>query len=64
MLQPMEGGVANRTKHKFMVQTMMAPPEFLLENLDAVVSVYVFAWWLVCMCVCMVVSVYVCVHGG
>ncbi len=54
MLQPMEGGVANRTKHKFMVQTMMAPPDFLLENLDAVVSVYVFAWWLVCMCV----------HGG
>jgi len=38
MLQPMEGQPVNRAKHKFMVQTMMAPPGFLPENLDAVVS--------------------------
>ena len=37
MLQPMEGQPVNRAKHKFMVQTMMAPPGFQSENVDAVV---------------------------
>ena len=40
MLQPLEGtSTGDRTKHKFMVQTMFAPQGFQLENLDIVVSI-------------------------
>lgn len=37
MLQPFDHSSAEKNKHKFMVQTMLAPPKFKLENLDAVV---------------------------
>jgi hypothetical protein len=38
MLQPFDHGSAEKSKHKFMVQTMLAPAKFKLENLDSVVS--------------------------
>lgn len=38
MLQPIEEATASRSKHKFMVQTMMAPPGFQPNTLDAVWS--------------------------
>ena len=38
MLQPFEQNSAEKSKHKFMVQTMIAPKKFQLDNLDTVVS--------------------------
>ena len=39
MLQPFDDPKADKSKHKFMVQTMIAPPGFQIESLDQVVSV-------------------------
>lgn len=36
MLQPFEQNSAEKSKHKFMVQTMIAPKKFQLDNLDTV----------------------------
>ena len=38
MLQPFDPNSADKNKHKFMVQTMFAPPDFQQEQLDIVVS--------------------------
>ena len=38
MLQPFEYNPGEKSKHKFMVQTMFAPPGFRVESLDQVVS--------------------------
>lgn len=38
MLQPFDPNSVDKNKHKFMVQTMFAPPDFAFENLDEVVS--------------------------
>ncbi len=52
MLQPFEHNAAEKSKHKFMVQTMYAPPDFLVDTLDAVVSVVKQnVWCKYCVCV-------------
>lgn len=38
MLQPFDPSSVDKNKHKFMVQTMFAPPDFELEKLDEIVS--------------------------
>ena len=38
MLQPFDPNSPDKNKHKFMVQTMFAPPDFVPDQLDAVVS--------------------------
>ena len=40
MLQPIDLSLpdSERSKHKFMVQTMFAPPDFLPDQIDTVVS--------------------------
>ena len=37
MLQPIDTAASERNKHKFMVQSMFAPPNFSSDQLDAVV---------------------------
>ena len=37
MLQPFDPNSADKNKHKFMVQTMFAPPDFQQDQLDIVV---------------------------
>ncbi len=37
MLQPFDPIATDTQKHKFMVQTMIAPPDFTMEHLDNVV---------------------------
>ena len=37
MLQPFDPNSADKNKHKFMVQTMFAPPDFQSDQLDIVV---------------------------
>ena len=38
MLQPFQPNVTDMNKHKFMVQTMYAPPDFVIDDLEKVVS--------------------------
>lgn len=38
MLQPFDPNSPDKNKHKFMVQTMFAPPDFTQDQLDVVVS--------------------------
>ena len=43
MLQPFDPNSTDKNKHKFMVQTMFAPPDFSPEQLDVIVS-HIFAF--------------------
>ena len=39
MLQPsMDLSTVDKSKHKFMVQSMFAPPDFVTDNLDQLVG--------------------------
>ena len=56
MLQPsMDLSSVDKSKHKFMVQSMFAPPDFISDNLDQMVGL---------LCLCMRACLLVCLHAS